>query len=58
LRFSNEPVRHKILDLIGDLALVGAAIKARIVADKSGHRLNVELAKKLRAELLKENSNV
>jgi len=46
-RFPNECVRHKITDLIGDLALVGRAIKGRVVAYKSGHSLNQELAKKL-----------
>ncbi len=46
-RFPNECVRHKIVDLIGDLALVGRPIKGRIVAYKSGHSLNQELARKL-----------
>lgn len=46
-RFPNECVRHKIVDVIGDLALVGRAIKGRIVAYKSGHSLNQQLAKKL-----------
>ncbi len=46
-RFPNECVRHKIVDLIGDLALVGRAIKGRIVAYKSGHALNQQLSRKL-----------
>lgn len=46
-RFSDECVRHKIIDLIGDLALVGRPIKGRIVAYKSGHCLNQRLARKL-----------
>jgi len=46
-RFPNECVRHKIVDLIGDLALVGRAIKGRVVAYKSGHSLNQQLARKL-----------
>jgi UDP-3-O-[3-hydroxymyristoyl] N-acetylglucosamine deacetylase/3-hydroxyacyl-[acyl-carrier-protein] dehydratase len=46
-RFPDECVRHKVVDLIGDLALVGRAIKGRIVAYKSGHALNQQLAKKL-----------
>jgi UDP-3-O-acyl N-acetylglucosamine deacetylase len=50
LRFSDEPVRHKILDLIGDLSLVGMPIKAHIVAVKSGHSLNLELVRKLKGE--------
>lgn len=47
-RYENEPVRHKILDLIGDLSLVGMPIRAKIISRKSGHKLNVMLAKKLR----------
>ena len=46
-RFPNECVRHKIVDLIGDLALVGRPIKGRIVAYKSGHSLNQQLTRKL-----------
>ena len=46
-RFPNECVRHKIVDLIGDLALVGRPIMGRIVAYKSGHALNQQLARKL-----------
>jgi UDP-3-O-acyl N-acetylglucosamine deacetylase len=48
LRFPDEPVRHKILDLIGDLYLIGMPLKAHVVAIKSGHALNLELVKKLR----------
>jgi len=48
LRFENEPARHKLLDVMGDLALVGAPIKGKIVATKPGHTSNVEFAKMLR----------
>jgi UDP-3-O-[3-hydroxymyristoyl] N-acetylglucosamine deacetylase / 3-hydroxyacyl-[acyl-carrier-protein] dehydratase len=48
LRFKNEPVRHKLLDLLGDLALIGAPIKAQILAARPGHRSNVEFAKQVR----------
>ena len=48
LRFKNEPVRHKLLDLIGDLALIGAPIKAQILAARPGHKANVEFAKQVR----------
>jgi len=48
LRFKNEPVRHKLLDLIGDLALIGAPIKAQILAARPGHKANVEFAKQIR----------
>ena len=48
LRFDNEPVRHKALDLIGDLALLGAPLIGHIMAARSGHAANVELVKMLR----------
>ncbi|MGA7722388.1 MAG: bifunctional UDP-3-O-[3-hydroxymyristoyl] N-acetylglucosamine deacetylase/3-hydroxyacyl-ACP dehydratase [Ignavibacteriaceae bacterium] len=48
LRFKNEPARHKLLDLLGDLALIGAPIKAQILAARPGHRANVEFAKQIR----------
>jgi len=47
LRRPNEPARHKVLDLIGDLALSGMSLAGRIVAYRSGHPLNVEMAKTL-----------
>ncbi len=50
LRFKNEPVRHKALDLLGDLALLGVPLKAHIQAARSGHAANVELVKKIRKE--------
>lgn len=46
-RFENEPARHKLLDLIGDLALLGGPIRGRITATRSGHALNHELARAL-----------
>ena len=49
-RFDDECVRHKVLDLVGDLALAGCDIHAQIVAHKSGHRLNAELARALLIE--------
>jgi UDP-3-O-[3-hydroxymyristoyl] N-acetylglucosamine deacetylase/3-hydroxyacyl-[acyl-carrier-protein] dehydratase len=48
LRFRNEPCRHKLLDLLGDLALIGAPIKAQILAARPGHKANVEFAKQIR----------
>ena len=47
LRFQNEIVRHKILDMIGDLKLTGMRLTGRIIAIRPGHPKNVELAKKL-----------
>ncbi|MDD5173861.1 MAG: UDP-3-O-acyl-N-acetylglucosamine deacetylase [Candidatus Omnitrophica bacterium] len=49
LRFPDEHVRHKILDLMGDLSLAGMPLQGHIVAIKSGHSLNMELVKKLKA---------
>jgi UDP-3-O-[3-hydroxymyristoyl] N-acetylglucosamine deacetylase/3-hydroxyacyl-[acyl-carrier-protein] dehydratase len=46
-RFPDECVRHKLVDLVGDLALIGRPIKGRIVAYRSGHTLNQQLARKL-----------
>ncbi len=51
LRYPNEPARHKLLDIVGDLALVGMPIKAHIIATKPGHKSNVEFAKKLKAHI-------
>ena len=48
LHFRNEPARHKLLDLIGDLALIGVPIKAQILAARCGHKSNVEFARKVR----------
>ena len=48
LRFPDEPVRHKILDLIGDLYLVGCPIECRVIAIGSGHDLNIEIVKMLK----------
>ena len=47
LRFEDECVRHKILDLIGDLALLGSPLEGHLVAIKSGHRLNADLVRGL-----------
>jgi len=48
-RFPDEPARHKLLDLIGDLALVGHPIGGSVVATRSGHALNHEMARLLAA---------
>lgn len=50
-RFPDELARHKVMDLVGDLALLGADLQAQIVATKSGHALNLELVRKLRDRL-------
>jgi len=57
LRFPNEPARHKLLDVVGDLALIGFPIKARIIANRPGHSSNVEFAKKIK-QYIKKNKHV
>lgn len=54
LLFENEPARHKLLDVLGDLALVGQRIKGHIVAKHPGHKANTELAKLLRLQVKQE----
>ena len=56
LRFSNEAARHKLLDVVGDLALLGRPLKARIIATKPGHGVNAEFTKALAAKIRKEES--
>jgi len=56
LRFPNEPARHKLLDVVGDLALIGYPIKARIIANRPGHSTNVEFAKKIK-QYIKKNKH-
>lgn len=58
LRFPNECARHKALDVLGDLAVVGVDLVGRVVANRSGHQLNAELARKLRAMYLTESQQV
>ena len=54
--FTNEPARHKLLDIVGDLALVGVHIKAHILAARPGHAGNVAFAKLLKETIKKEKS--
>jgi UDP-3-O-[3-hydroxymyristoyl] N-acetylglucosamine deacetylase/3-hydroxyacyl-[acyl-carrier-protein] dehydratase len=54
LRFTDEFVRHKMLDIIGDIVLAGMPIKAHIVAVRPGHALNAELSKALRKKILEK----
>jgi UDP-3-O-[3-hydroxymyristoyl] N-acetylglucosamine deacetylase/3-hydroxyacyl-[acyl-carrier-protein] dehydratase len=55
IHFSNEPARHKLLDMIGDLALIGTAIKGRIVGTRPGHAANTEMAKIVRQIIKRES---
>ncbi len=57
LHFPNEPARHKLLDIVGDIALVGKPIKGHILAARPGHRGNVDFAKKIREEIKKAQKN-
>lgn len=54
LRFQNEPARHKLLDLIGDLALVGKRINGKVMACRPGHHANTELAKAIRKNIKRD----
>lgn len=54
LRFANEPARHKLLDIVGDLALIGVPVKAHIIANRPGHASNVSFAKKIK-QYIKKN---
>ena len=56
LRYQNEPARHKLLDMIGDLALVGVPLRGHIMAARPGHAANVAFAKKIKALIKKERS--
>ncbi len=57
LRWPNEAARHKLLDVIGDLALVGMRIKGKIIANKPGHFVNTVFAKKLQKKIKAEQRN-
>jgi UDP-3-O-[3-hydroxymyristoyl] N-acetylglucosamine deacetylase / 3-hydroxyacyl-[acyl-carrier-protein] dehydratase len=58
LHFSNEPARHKLLDVLGDLALIGKPIRGKIVATKPGHTANVEFAKVLKKHYTEQRKMV
>jgi len=57
LRYKNEPARHKLLDLVGDMALLGRPVKAQILAARPGHASNIAFTKKLKSALEKEEKN-
>lgn len=54
LQFKNEPARHKLLDVVGDISLLGMPIKGKILATKPGHRTNVEFTKVLKKVLVEK----
>lgn len=57
LRFPNEPARHKLLDVVGDLALIGYPIKAHIIANRPGHSTNVDFARIIK-QYIKKNKQL
>ncbi|TGE20063.1 bifunctional UDP-3-O-[3-hydroxymyristoyl] N-acetylglucosamine deacetylase/3-hydroxyacyl-ACP dehydratase [Hymenobacter elongatus] len=57
LRYKNEPARHKLLDLVGDLALVGRPLKGQILAARPGHAANVAFAKKIKKKMMEANTS-
>ena len=57
LHYPNEPARHKLLDIVGDLSLIGYPINANIIAYRPGHKSNIALAKKIK-EYIKKNKNM
>lgn len=56
LRYRNEPARHKLLDMLGDLALIGVPMKAQILAARPGHASNIEFARKVRKHYLQKKA--
>lgn len=54
LVFENEPARHKLLDVMGDVALIGRPLKGRIIACRPGHRINTTFAKQIRKEIQRQ----
>ena len=51
LKYDNEPARHKLLDLVGDIALIGKPLKGHIIASRPGHKINSQMAKLIRKEM-------
>ena len=54
LEFENEPARHKLLDVLGDTALIGRPLKGRIIACRPGHKINATFAKQIRKEIQRQ----
>ena len=54
VKFDNEPARHKLLDVIGDLSLIGKPIRGKVIATYPGHKINTDLAKLIRKEIKKQ----
>lgn len=54
LRYPNEPARHKLMDVLGDIALIGRPIKGHVIATRPGHSINTTFAKKIRKEIKRQ----
>ncbi len=55
MAFDNEPARHKLLDILGDIALVGKPIKGRIIATRPGHKINNQFARLIRKDMRRQD---
>ena len=55
---NNQAAKHKLIDVVGDLALIGKRIKANIIAIKTGHSLNIEFAKKINDQIQKQKNSI
>ncbi|MFO7614992.1 MAG: bifunctional UDP-3-O-[3-hydroxymyristoyl] N-acetylglucosamine deacetylase/3-hydroxyacyl-ACP dehydratase [Bacteroidales bacterium] len=55
LNFDNEPARHKLLDVVGDLSLLGKPLKAHIIARRPGHKVNAQLTRLIKQQLIKDS---
>ena len=56
IKFPNEPASHKLLDIIGDLALIGKPLKGKVIATYPGHKINTDIAKIIRKEIKKQDT--
>ena len=54
LQFENEPARHKLLDVVGDIALIGRPLKGKVIATKPGHGINTRIAKDIRRDIKRQ----
>ncbi len=55
LRFDNEPARHKLMDVMGDLALIGRPLKGKVIATRPGHSINTRFSKQIRKEIKRQD---
>jgi len=55
IKFANEPASHKLLDIIGDLALIGKPLRGKVIATFPGHKINTDVAKLIRKEIRKQD---